>query len=75
MSSRVRHLADRLFLRLQMLEDAVCDSDLRIPPRNHFEKLKGKLDGLHSIRVNQQWRLLFHRMGSRRNASWSARRP
>jgi proteic killer suppression protein len=34
-----------------MLEDAVCDSDLRIPPRNHFEKLKGKLDGLHSIRV------------------------
>jgi proteic killer suppression protein len=51
MSSRVRDLADRLFLRLQMLEDAVCDSDLRIPPRNHFEKLKGKLDGLHSIRV------------------------
>jgi len=28
--------------------------DLRIPPSNHFEKLRGKLD---SIRVNQQWRL------------------
>jgi toxin HigB-1 len=57
-------LADRLFLRLQVLDDAVCDSDLRIPPSNHFEKLKGKLDGFDSVRVNLQWRLLFRWNGA-----------
>ena len=33
--------------------------DLRIPPSNHFEKLSGKLEGWHSIRINLQWRLIF----------------
>lgn len=61
-------LADSLSLRLQMLDDAVCDLDLRFPPRNHFEKLKGKLDGFHSIRANQQWRLLFRWNGARGEA-------
>jgi proteic killer suppression protein len=28
---------------------------LRVPPNNHFEKLRGNLAGFHSIRVNQQW--------------------
>jgi proteic killer suppression protein len=32
---------------------------LRSPPSNHFEKLRGNLDGLHSIRVNKRWRLVF----------------
>ncbi len=49
----------RLFRKLQMIDDAVTDADLRVPPSNHFEKLRGALDGLHSIRVNQQWRLIF----------------
>jgi proteic killer suppression protein len=44
---------------LQLLDDASEDSDLRVPPSNHFEKLRGNLDGWHSIRVNDQWRLIF----------------
>jgi proteic killer suppression protein len=52
-------LEDRLFRKLQLLDDATCDADLRASPSNHFEKLKGKLEGLHSIRVNDQWRLIF----------------
>ena len=51
---------DRLFRKLQMIDDAVDDRDLRVPPSNHFEQLKGKLDGYCSIRINRQWRLIFH---------------
>jgi toxin HigB-1 len=49
----------RLFRELQMIDDATTDQDLRVPPNNHFEKLRGNLAGFHSIRVNQQWRLIF----------------
>ena len=49
----------RLFRKLQLIDDATCDLDLRSPPSNHFEKLKGKLAGKHSIRINKQWRLVF----------------
>ncbi|NOQ70020.1 MAG: type II toxin-antitoxin system RelE/ParE family toxin [Gammaproteobacteria bacterium] len=49
----------RLFRKLQLIDDAESDLDLRIPPSNHFEKLSGRLDGKHSIRVNKQWRLIF----------------
>jgi len=52
-------LDTRLFRKLQLLDDAMTDSDLRIPPSNHFEKLRGNLAGWHSIRVNDQWRLIF----------------
>ena len=52
-------LESRLFRKLQMIDDAATDQDLRVPPSNHFEKLRGRLDGLHSIRVNKQWRLIF----------------
>ncbi len=52
-------LESRLFRRLQMLDNAVTDQDLRVPPSNHFEKLRGHLGGWHSIRVNQRWRLVF----------------
>jgi toxin HigB-1 len=52
-------LEGRLFRRIQMLDDATTDQDLRIPPSNHFEKLRGKLVGSCSIRVNNQWRLVF----------------
>jgi toxin HigB-1 len=52
-------LRDRLFRKLQLLDDATMDADLRVPPSNHFEKLSGKLEGWHSIRVNNQWRLIF----------------
>ncbi|WP_029010505.1 type II toxin-antitoxin system RelE/ParE family toxin [Azospirillum halopraeferens] len=50
---------DRVFRRLQMLDDATCDRDLRSPPGNHFERLSPPLDGRCSIRVSRQWRLVF----------------
>lgn len=50
---------DRIFRRLQMLDDAACDRDLRSPPGNHFEKLEPPLQGKCSIRVSKQWRLVF----------------
>ena len=60
---RSRHipsdLESRLFRKLQTIDDAMTDQDLRAPPSNHFEKLRGNLAGLHSIRVNRQWRLIF----------------
>jgi proteic killer suppression protein len=52
-------LENRLFRKLQMIDDATTDQDLRVPPSNHFEKLHGKLADFHSIRVNKQWRLIF----------------
>jgi len=62
-------LASQLFRKLQMLDDATSDQDLRVPPSNHFEKLRGKLEGFHSIRVNSRWRLVFRWDGSRGEAS------
>jgi len=59
----------RLFRKLQMVDDAVCDQDLRMPPSNHFEKLSGHLQGWYSIRVNDQWRLIFEWDGSTGQAS------
>jgi proteic killer suppression protein len=45
--------------KLIQLEIADCLADLRTPPGNRLEALKGKRDGFYSIRVNQQWRLCF----------------
>lgn len=45
--------------KLLYLHEAVLLKDLRVPPGNRLEKLKGKLDGCHSIRISQQWRLVF----------------
>ena len=50
---------DRLFRKLQLIDDATSELDLRSPPSNHFEKLKGNLAGKHSVRINKQWRLVF----------------
>ena len=62
-------LESRLFRKLQMIDDATTDQDLRVPPGNHFEKLRGNLAGYHSIRVNNQWRLIFRWDGGRGEAS------
>ena len=62
-------LESRVFRKLQMIDDATTDRDLRVPPSNHFEKLRGKLAAFHSIRVNQQWRLIFKWDGSRGEAT------
>jgi proteic killer suppression protein len=59
----------RLFRKLQLMDDAMSDADLRVPPSNHFDKLRGNLDGWHSIRVNEQWRLIFQWNGKRGEAT------
>jgi proteic killer suppression protein len=62
-------LESRLFRRIQMLDDATTDQDLRVPPSNHFEKLRGSLEGFYSIRINKQWRLIFRWDGGRGEAT------
>ena len=59
----------RLFRKLQLIDDATSDIDLRSPPSNHFEKLKGNLAGYCSIRINDQWRLIFQWDGTNSEAS------
>lgn len=50
--------------KLAMLHRAVRLEDLRVPPNNHLEALKGDRRGQHSIRINGQWRLCFRFDGS-----------
>ena len=45
--------------KLVALNQAKTVGDLRAPPSNHLEALKGDRTGQHSIRVNDQWRLCF----------------
>jgi proteic killer suppression protein len=42
-----------------MLNNAQDVNDLRIPPANRLEKLKGNLEDYYSIRINNQWRIIF----------------
>ncbi|MFW7343361.1 type II toxin-antitoxin system RelE/ParE family toxin [Pollutimonas sp. H1-120] len=51
---------ERVALRkLRQLEAALRLEDLRIPPQNRLEALKGNRKGQHSIRINDQWRICF----------------
>jgi proteic killer suppression protein len=45
--------------KLDMLEAAQNKNDLRVPPSNHLEELKGDYKGFMSIRINKQFRLVF----------------
>lgn len=45
--------------KLFQLNRAIVLKDLSIPPGNHLEALKGKYHGWHSIRINDQWRIIF----------------
>lgn len=45
--------------KLQYLHEAADLNDLKIPPGNKLEALKGDRTGLYSIRINDQWRLIF----------------
>jgi proteic killer suppression protein len=45
--------------KLRMLNNSVDLADLRIPPSNTIEKLSGNLKEFYSIRINDQWRILF----------------
>ncbi len=42
-----------------MLNNAASLNDLRVPPANHPEALKGSRKGQYSIRINRQWRICF----------------
>ena len=52
-------IQERAFLRLRQLHAAEILEDLRIPPSNRLESLSGDLKGFWSMRINQQWRLVF----------------
>ena len=62
-SSRVRRLPseilDTALLKLDVLNAAQSLKDLRSPPGNRLELLKGNLQGFHSIRITRQWRIIF----------------
>ncbi len=45
--------------KLRMINSAQDINDLRIPPANRLEKLKGDLKEFYSIRINDQWRVIF----------------
>lgn len=50
--------------KLRMINNSVSINDLRVPPANHLEKLKGNRVGQWSIRINDQWRVCFKWEGS-----------
>ncbi len=45
--------------KILYLHDAAELRDLRVPPGNRLEALKGNLKGFHSIQINEQWRIVF----------------
>lgn len=45
--------------KLRMLHNSQSITDLRIPPSNRLEKLSGNLKDFYSIRINNQWRIIF----------------
>ena len=55
-STEIQEIARR---KLRMLNNSQNIADLLIPPSNHLEKLKGNLKEFYSIRINNQWRIIF----------------
>ncbi len=56
LSSTVQRMALRKLVYIDAAEQL---TDLRLPPGNRLEKLRGNRAGQHSIRVNEQWRICF----------------
>lgn len=54
-----RDIQDRALRKLRQLDAAQTTDDLRIPPSNRLEMLRGNREGQMSIRVNDQWRICF----------------
>ena len=46
-------------MKLNAVDAAIKVEDLRLPPSNHLEALKGKRQGQWGIRINVQWRICF----------------
>ena len=63
-TSRVRRLPtqiiDSALYKLDILNAAHALKDLQSPPGNRLEALRGDYAGFHSIRINNQWRIIFH---------------
>jgi len=55
-STEIQEIARR---KLRMLNNSQDITDLMIPPSNRLEKLKGNLKEYYSIRINNQWRIIF----------------
>jgi proteic killer suppression protein len=62
-SAKVRKLPQEVqnvgLRKLDLIGAAVKLDDLKVPPGNRLEALKGSLAGYHSIRINDQWRIVF----------------
>jgi proteic killer suppression protein len=56
LSTEVQEIGRR---KLRMLNNSQDINDLMIPPSNRLEKLKGNLKDFYSIRINNQWRIIF----------------
>jgi toxin HigB-1 len=54
-----RDIVRRAAMRLRQLDAATRIDDLRLPPTNRLEALKGDRAGRHSVRINDQWRVCF----------------
>ena len=55
-STEIQEIARR---KIRMLNNSQDLNDLMIPPSNRLEKLKGNLKDFYSIRINNQWRIIF----------------
>lgn len=62
-SKAARRLPNELHKKARRLLDLMNATsrldDLRVPPGNHLEALSGDLKGFHSVRINDQWRIIF----------------
>ncbi|PJZ65800.1 plasmid maintenance system killer protein [Leptospira wolffii] len=52
-------IQSRALIKLLILENAEKEEDLKSPPANRFEHLKGNLKNYCSVRINDQWRITF----------------
>ena len=60
LSKKLPHDIQRLALRKLLMINAAHDwQDLKVPPGNRLEELRGDRKGQYSIRINQQWRICF----------------
>ncbi len=53
------HILESATYKLDILNAATTLDDLRSPPGNRLEALRGDYEGIHSIRINAQWRIVF----------------
>ena len=58
-SRRFSAVARVALRKLIQMNQSTILSDLAAPPGNHLEALTGRLTGFHSIRINEQWRIVF----------------